>query len=450
VTARALDSLTREELTALVLAQAEQIRTLQARLAALEEQLTGPPKTPRNSSLPPATGQKENRAERRRKKRKGRPGVARVLAEHPDAVREVFAPTCTGCGQPVMSGDQPELAHAYDHIDLPPIRPVVTRVNLRRGTCPCCGARVSAAAPDDMPVGSPFGPGIVALATYLHVRHMVSFSRLVEIFKGLLGLTISEGAIANLLARAAEPFAAEAERIEGAVRQAPVIACDETSARVKGQTCWQWVFGSDTAVAHRIAITRGGAVPADFLQGATPEVWVSDRYGAQGGHGQAHQLCLAHLVRDAQYAIDAGDTVFAPGFKRLLKRALAIGGRREALADSTLGPYRRDLERRLDALLATAPITRAGRTLRDGIAKCPEKLFVFVTRRDVPPTNNGSERALRPSVIFRKVTNGFRSVWGASLYAAICSVIATAALRGLNALQAIQACLAGQSVLKPP
>jgi len=269
------------------LAQAEQIRTLQARLAALEEQLTGPPKTPRNSSLPPATGQKENRAERRRKKRKGRPGVARVLAEHPDAVREVFAPTCTGCGQPVMSGDQPELAHAYDHIDLPPIRPVVTRVNLRRGTCPCCGARVSAAAPDDMPVGSPFGPGIVALATYLHVRHMVSFSRLVEIFKGLLGLTISEGAIANLLARAAEPFAAEAERIEAAVRQAPVIACDETSARVKGQTCWQWVFGSDTAVAHRIAITRGGAVPLSERKGsdAVMAATVAERCGLRKGRG---------------------------------------------------------------------------------------------------------------------------------------------------------------------
>jgi len=458
MTPQALDSLSREELVALVLAFSEQVRTLQARIAELEQQLKGPPKTPRNSSLPPSAGQKENRPERGRKVRKGRPGVARALAEHPDDVREVFAATCTGCGQPVTPADQPDLAHAYDHIDLPPLRPIVTRVTLHRGACSCCGARVSAPAPHDMPAGSPFGPGIVALVTYLHARHMVSYARLVEILDGLLGLEISEGAIANMLARSTEPFAAEAERIEAAVRQAPVIACDETSARVMGQTCWQWVFGSPDAVAHRIAITRAAAVPTDFLQGATPEVWVSDRYGAQAGHGQAHQLCLAHLLRDAQYAIDAGDTVFAPGFKRLLKRALAIGSRREALADSTLVQYRRDLDRRLDALLATAPTTRAGRKLRDGMAKCRDHLFVFVTRRDVPPTNNVSERRLRPSVIFRKslprarsgVTNGFRSVWGAALYAAICSVIATAALRGLNALQAIHACLAGQSVLKPP
>ena len=41
----------------------------------------------------------------------------------------------------------------------------------------------------------------------------------------------------------------------------------------------------------------------------------------------------------------------------------------------------------------------------------PGQAFVFVTRRDVPPTNNVSEQRLRPSVIFCKVTNGFRSAW---------------------------------------
>src|SRR3954471_23741454 len=93
MTPQALDSLSREELVALVLAFSEQVRTLQARIAELEQQLKGPPKTPRNSSLPPSAGQKENRPERGRKVRKGRPGVARALAEHPDDVREVFAAT---------------------------------------------------------------------------------------------------------------------------------------------------------------------------------------------------------------------------------------------------------------------------------------------------------------------------------------------------------------------
>ena len=60
------------------------------------------------------------------------------------------------------------------------------------------------------------------------------------------------------------------------------------------------------------------------------------------------------------------------------------------------------------------PTDAEGRKLRDAVyLDCRGKLFVFLKRRDVEPTNNESERALRPSVIFRKVTNGFRSEWGA-------------------------------------
>ena len=447
MTPEGIDSLSRQKLVALVLGLTEQVAALQARVAELEARRDVPPKTPDNSSLPPSRGQKANIAKTAKKRRrKGRPGTTRRLAENPDKVRDIFAETCSACGHVVTHTDQLD-AHAYDHIDLPPITPVVTRVHLHRGRCPCCGKRVAAPAPVDMPPGSPFGPGIVALIVYLHTRQMVSFNRLKEMLKGLFGLEISEGTISNMLARAQEPFALEAERIEAHVRAAPVIACDETSARVLGQTCWQWVFASATAVSHRIAASRGKAVVTDFLDGAKPQVWVSDRYGSQTGHGEAHQVCLAHLLRDAQYAIDAGDGVFAPGFKSLLKRALAIARRQDELTDRTLLTYNRDLKRRLDRLLACAPTTVAGRKLRNGIEKCKDKLFVFATRRDVPPTNNVSERLLRPSVIFRKVTNGFRSVWGAAVYADICSIIATGALNGFHALDAIRSCLAGQSVL---
>ena len=258
--------------------------------------------------------------------------------------------------------------YTYDHIDLPEIKPVVTRVNIHSGTLPL-----------GMLPGSPFGPGIAALAIYyLHTRHMVSHSRLVEMFRGLFGLEISEGAIANIFSRPSAPFAAEAGRIDDEVRAAPVIASDETSARVEGQTCRQWVFGSSTAVAHRIAASRGKAVVSDFLEGTAPEVWVSDRLGAQMNHAKAHQVCLAHLLRDARYAIEAGDKLLAPAFKFPLKRAIAIGRRRENLADSTLQAYRRDLDRRLGRLLAIEPGTEAGLKLRRGIEKCRDKLFVFV------------------------------------------------------------------------
>lgn len=67
-----------------------------------------------------------------------------------------------------------------------------------------------------------------------------------------------------------------------------------------------------------------------------------------------------------------------------------------------------------------------------------------MTRRDVEPTNNQSEQRLRGNVIFRKVTNGFRSGWGARVYADICSIVATGRLRGRTALDAIRDALAGR------
>ena len=122
MTPESLRALDKEALIALVLAQAVQIRVLgeqntalQARVAALEAQLNAPPKTPGNSSLPPSKGQKSNRPERAKGKRKGRPGVARRLADNPDHVREIFAERCDGCGKRVTQADQPNV-HAYDHI----------------------------------------------------------------------------------------------------------------------------------------------------------------------------------------------------------------------------------------------------------------------------------------------------------------------------------------------
>ena len=93
-----------------------------------------------------------------------------------------------------------------------------------------------------MPPGSPFGPGIVALVTYLHTSQMVSYSRLTELLDGVFSLKLSEGAIANMLARAAKPMAPSAAAIAAIVRSSPVIASDETSARVCKKTFWQWVF----------------------------------------------------------------------------------------------------------------------------------------------------------------------------------------------------------------
>ena len=120
----------------------------------------------------------------------------------------------------------------------------------------------------------------------------------------------------------------------------------------------------------------------------------------------------------------------------------AAGDRdRTALKDSTLAQYQLDLDRRLNRIMAIEPIGRDGAKLRRRIGRIREHLFVFVTNRDVPPTNNVSERHLRPSVIFRKVTNGFRCEWGAETYAAFRSVVGTAQANRVSVLAVLRAVL---------
>jgi transposase len=449
-------ALSKDDLIALILAQQAQIealtvqvQTLTARITELEARLNAPAKTPDNSSTPPAKGQKPNRPDRPKKPRRGRPGVCRTLAANPDRLIEATLGACPHCDHALGATDQPDI-HAYDHIDLPSIRPIVTRIHRHRGVCPCCRKRVAAPAPEGFEPGSPFGPGLCALIIHLHVTQAISFERLARLLGEVFGLSISEGAIANILARAEAPLLAAAAPIADAVRASPVVASDETAARVGGKSWWQWVLLGSTAICHVIADTRAASVVTAFLGGTQPEVWVADRYGGQLGHGAVRQLCLAHLLRDAKYAIEEGDDGFAPGFRVLLLRAVAIGKRRDGLKDSTLAQYHADLERRLNRLLsAPTPQRPAARRLFRAMRRDRDDLFRFVIRRDVPYTNNACERALRPSVIFRKVTGGFRAEWGAKVYAAAASVIATGRLHGLTAFAALRAALAGQPVMRP-
>lgn len=58
-----------------------------------------------------------------------------------------------------------------------------------------------------------------------------------------------------------------------------------------------------------------------------------------------------------------------------------------------------------------------------------EWLFRFVIDPDVESTNNRAERALRPSVIHRKVSGGTRSERGSEAYARISSIYYTTKLR---------------------
>lgn len=221
-------------------------------------------------------------------------------------------------------------------------------------------------------------------------------------FGELFGLSISQGALCNILARAQAPLETAAAAIAAAVTTSDVVASDETSVPVMKRTQREWVFVTAACVLHIIRPSRGACVVRELFGDWRPRVWISDGLRSQRGHAGQSQMCLAHLLRDAQYAIDRGDNGFSAAFQFLVLRAVAIGRRRDTLRDSTLAQYRVNLHSRLDTVLGLPRRGEAAETLRRRIARDRERLFVFVTHRTVPPTNNVSERALRPSVIFRK------------------------------------------------
>jgi transposase len=452
VTARPdLASLTSAEKDALILTQAEtiaamtrQVEALVARIAELEAGLGLPPKTPDNSSTPPSKGQKPSAPARSEGdgKRKPHAGAHRPLHPNPTTRRDVHAAACRHCGADVSQSPQ-VVCEAYDHVEIPQIAPHVTRVALLGGVCPCCSKRFKAAPPSDMPKGSPFGENLRALVVYLRFTQGIAFERLSTLVSDLLGLDISEGALVNMLEASRAAFATQRSAIRARLLSGTALQSDETGLRVGKTNWWLWVFHHGDSAVFVAEPSRAKGVVEKFLGDVRPDYWVSDRYGGQMGFARKdHQVCLAHLIRDVQYAIDCGDRVLAPDLRHLLGRACRIGRRRDRLSDATLKSYESRLEARLDRLMARTPAHEAGGKLQRMIKKIRRHLFVFVTNRDLPATNNGSERALRPCVVFRKITNGFRTEWGARLYADIRSVIETARRRAIGALDAIRLTLA--------
>jgi transposase len=424
-----------------------QLEAALARIAELEKRLAvveWPAKTPDNSSLSPSKGQKPDRSTGDKPPRRSRPGVGRALEPNPDRIVDARLDACPHCAA-AFPTEQQTPQQVYDRIELPQTKPDVTRVRLFGGNCACCGARATAAAPSGLEPGSPFGQSIAAMVVYLHYAQAIGLERLTALMGEIFALSISEGAISNMLARARDPLVSAAAAIREAVTASAVVCSDETSARVSGRTWWEWVFVSTLAVLHIIRPSRAKAVAREVFGTIQPMVWISDMLGSQRGHGAQWRVCLAHLLRDARYAIECGDTVFSAAFKRLLLRAIAIGRRRDTLKDTTLKQYQADLDRRLDRIMAAVPIGEPGRKLRKRIAANRAHLFVFMTNRDVPYTNNVSKRNLRPSVIFRKVTNGFRCEWGAETYAAFRSVVSTAKANRRSVLDDLRRVLASTS-----
>lgn len=174
------------------------------------------------------------------------------------------------------------------------------------------------------------------------------------------------------------------------------------------------------------------------MAGHQPDVWISDRYSGQQGHGQHHQTCLAHLDRKARFVEKHGSDLIGMRLKLWLDRAFGLARDIATLAASTVKNRRRKLLRDLDTILATATDCELATELLGQIRRARDQLLTFCDfPGKVDATNNVSERALRPSVIQRKVTNGYRAKWAADAEAAMRTTVDTARLAGANPYRTI-------------
>ncbi len=457
-----LAGLSREELLEVIRRQRDDLAAREAaierrdeKIRELEEELAQfrrPAKTPENSSVPPSRGQQANRVERRRKlgpKRRHR-GVSRVRSE-PDVVVECRPRACAGCGQalPPRGGRRTGRSQV---VEVPVFAPVVIEAWQYTVACERCGERTAGAYPAGLEPRRTFGPGVEALLSYFHERHHVGYERLVEVCRDVFGLAISQGGVENALRRWVERARPTYAAIRERVRGSPVINSDETSARVAGRTHWQWVFQTPEASYHVIVPGRGGEVIDAFLAGVAPEVWGSDLWAPQVGTAAGqHQVCLGHQIRDLTYAVEADGPegrAWASDLRHVFGRAIRLHHDREQISPATFARRRVLIENATDRLVFGPPLApkSEARRLQQRYQAHRAELYVFLYRDDVEPTNNGSERDLRNSVIHRKVTGGYRSAWGAEASAIFTSILTTARKQGQDLYATLRA-IAGPSPL---
>lgn len=441
-----LTQLSQDELIDLVLAQVEQNAKLQAEIEALRLKLEKgkkPPTNSGNSSQPPSQDQKGNLPPKRKKHKHGPPHghqkYERKFVAQPDHIVEVKSQVCQRC-QTDVSQAKMVLLDVNQVTELPVAKAEVIEVRQYVAECPCCGEGQVVEPPAGLDMQRAFGARLEATVVYYRQEQHMSYVRTQAAMLNLHGVEISEGGIDKIMQRAGVKALEAVKPIEQAIQESAVIHSDETSSRVDGNTFWQWVFGSASAVLHIIRFNRSFDVIKDLMGEHKAEVWVCDCYGAQmKAPSKKHQLCLAHQIRNLQAVVELLPKHFwARQVQRLFRYAIHLHNQRQNLpAEVFLNRIER-IEKCFDRLLSQSLDSPDERRLQHRYQKYRDALFVFLYRTDVSPTNNVSERLLRPAVIHRKVSGGFRSDWGAKTYAALKSLTDTGALSGITPFDVLQ------------
>ena len=441
-----------------------QLTALASELASLRERIG---RSSRNSSKPPSSDGPGFKPPTRRKgsgrQRGGQPGhpgsgpeplpierVEEVVEHHPDA--------CRRCGTLLRGEDPAPLRHQV--IEIPPITPLVIEHRLHRLVCPCCSTSTCATLPADVET-SHYGPRLSALVGLLGSAFPLSVSKTQALLDQLLGVEISRGALAGIRQRLSAALAEPMAQALEAARQQPVAYVDETGAPTgnadgnnpSGKRGWQWVMVTAVVTVFIQGLSRSTAAAIELLGSSFGGIVVSDRFSAYNHLPlEQRQLCWAHLIRDLNTIAERPGASAEFGAE-LLDLQQQLFDHWHLYKDGTIDwsalqqrcrPIRQAFEARLQQVVALGyqrgertPWAKTVRTCQQ-ILQLADGLWTFLETRGIEPTNNAAERALRQSVIQRKISHGVQSRQGAICRSRLLTVTGTLRQQGRDVWQFLE------------
>jgi transposase len=434
------------------------IARLSARVAELEARLN---KTPQNSSLPPSTrhphAKPPGKKPKSRRKPGGQPGHpkherALIPSEQCQAVVGVKPETCRCCGERLTGSDPEPLRHQV--WDLPEIKPIVTEYQRHRLMCTHCGESTCAPLPIGVP-HSQAGPRLVALTALLMGCFKQSKRRVALCLEQILNQPCSTGYVVKLQNQATAALTPAYAELAAQLPIEPVLGIDESPTKEARLKSWLWTFVASTYTVFALRTTRAATVLQELLTETFHGVVNCDRAKMYWKIGRP-QWCWAHLKRDFQALVDHPDHQVKRLGRDLLRPTRELFRHWVRYRDGTLthlgwkrlmGPIRQEI----DSLLLRGVYSNNARL----VGMCTELydhrawLWTFLDVEGIEPTNNASERALRPAVIWRKLSFGTQSAKGSRFVETILTVVETCQTQSRNSFEYLTAAIQAHFAHQP-
>lgn len=368
----------------------------------------------------------------------GHKGTTLEMTNNPDHIEPLVPSFCGICAKR-LDASRAELIERRQVVDIPPIKAETTEYRSFGIVCDCGHLQV-ASFPQGVDNHIQYGPNIAALTVYHNVYQYMPFKRLQDFFTHICHLPLSMGTLENIVMRMAGKARPMWDGFRQSLEQSKAVGGDETGAKVNGQKQWIWVWQNAFITFIAISASRGSAlIDALFPNGFPLATLSSDRWKAQTKTiAKNHQLCLAHLLRELEYLIQAEKTPWANQFKELLLKAIKLKQIQSTYDKNH--PQTLELENQLDSLLAQTippPNTKKTISLKKSMIKYRQFIFPFLYDPLVPYDNNASERGIRNIKVKLKVSGQFKT--GQEHYCILRSIIDTTIKNGQSVFDAVAA-----------